>query len=92
MQTGPSAIDDYANAVAFERAAWNAVRDHLPGSAKFDDALWKQWRKSVDDADLAAGRARIALTAPRARGPLAGILAKPVKLSPIFSRLRPPGA
>lgn len=58
-------MEDYARAVALEKAAWEAVRHRLPGCAGFDQALWKRWRQAVDEADRAAAQARTLQAAPR---------------------------
>lgn len=71
MQTRLSGLEEYATALALERAAWNAVRGSLPGSAGFDQERWQCWRKAVEAADQAAARARttIALPQPAHRSP-----------------------
>lgn len=88
MQTETSAINDYAAAVAFERAAWDAVRHRLPGSTGFDNALWLQWRLSVEQADRAAARARTPASTPPPKGMIGWCRPKAIQLSPILSRLR----
>lgn len=62
MPTGQSPLEEYAAALAFERAAWDAVRACLPGSSGFNQELWRQWRQAVDEADQAAARAKAAAT------------------------------
>jgi hypothetical protein len=42
----------YAEAIAAENAAWVAVKDRLPGSADFDQALWLRWQEAVAASDL----------------------------------------
>lgn len=69
MAKAPSPLEEYAAALAFERAAWNAVRARLPGSSGFDQELWQRWRQSVDDADHAAERAKLAAAALEAVKP-----------------------
>ena len=51
-------LEEYAMAVARERAAWNAVRASLPGTLGFDQERWQCWRSAVDEADRAAAKAR----------------------------------
>jgi hypothetical protein len=70
-------LEEYAMALARERAAWNAVRGSLPGSLGFDQERWQHWRTAVDETDLAAVKAR---TATRIVQP-----AKPGR-SPLFAR------
>ena len=74
MDTGPSQLEEYAMALARERAAWEAVRGSLPGSPGYDQERWQRWRKAVDEADRAAARARttIAVASPARRSPLFG--------------------
>jgi hypothetical protein len=74
MHTGLSELEEYATALAQERAAWDAVRGSLPGSAGFNQELWQSWRKAVDQADQAAARAKttISLPAPTHRSPFFG--------------------
>lgn len=69
--TGLSQLEAYATALADERAAWDAVKGHLPGSSGFDQARWQRWRNAVDEADQAAARARttIAVIQPARRSP-----------------------
>ncbi|RYY53911.1 MAG: DUF2158 domain-containing protein [Comamonadaceae bacterium] len=49
----PNAYESYASACAFERAAWELVKDRLPGTAGHDPALWADWRQAVRQADEA---------------------------------------
>ena len=88
MQTGLSELEEYATALALERAAWDAVRGSLPGSSGFDEARWQRWRKAVEQADQAAARARtttIAVTQPPRRSPFFGkAWPRGVRLPPIF--------
>jgi hypothetical protein len=89
MQTQPGVMDEFAIAVASERAAWEAVRHRLPGTAGFSQELWKNWRASVEEADKAAERAknRIAVQ-PKPLGPrFMGSRWPPqaVRLSPVIS-------
>jgi hypothetical protein len=51
-------LEEYALALARERAAWNAVRGNLPGSLGFDQERWQCWRSAMDEADRAAAKAR----------------------------------
>ena len=46
-----NSLDDYKAAVDAERAAWLALRGHLPGSPDFDSTLWQQWQAAVQLAD-----------------------------------------
>jgi hypothetical protein len=66
MDTAPSQLEEYAMALARERAAWEALRGSLPGSPSYDQERWQNWRKAVDEADRAAARARttIAVASP----------------------------
>jgi hypothetical protein len=54
-------LEEYAMALARERAAWSAVRGNLPGTLGFDQERWQCWRSAVDEADRAAAKARTAL-------------------------------
>lgn len=74
MHTGLSELEEYATALAQERAAWDAVRGSLPGSSGFNQELWQRWRKAVDQADQAAARAKttIAVPAPTHHSPFFG--------------------
>lgn len=67
MTTGLSELEQYATAVALERAAWDEVRGKLPGSSSFDAERWQRWREAVEAADQAAAKARstIEVAAPR---------------------------
>jgi hypothetical protein len=58
MDTVPSRLEEYAMALARERAAWEALRGSLPGSPGYDQERWQRWRMAVDEADRAAARAR----------------------------------
>ena len=51
-------LSDYAAAVAQERAAWNAVKDRLPGTPSHNEQLWRRWREAVANADVHARRIR----------------------------------
>lgn len=87
MQPSAGAMDEYASAVASERAAWEAVRNRLPGTAGYSQELWKRWRACVDNADRAADRAKRALTQPQpADARIAGTRwVQAIRLPPIFS-------
>ena len=69
MPNGLSPLEEYAAALTFERAAWDAVRASLPGSSAFNQELWQRWRQAVDAADQAAERAKAAAAPPQARRP-----------------------
>lgn len=87
MQVHSNPMEDYARAVALEKAAWEAVRHCLPGCAAFDEALWKRWRQAVAEADDAAARAKTLLSAPPP--PLKSFrkaLPKAIRLPPILTR------
>jgi hypothetical protein len=87
MHTGLSELEEYATALALERAAWDSVRGSLPGSAGFDQERWQCWRKAVEAADLAAARARatIALPKPAHRSPFFAMAwPQAVRLPPIL--------
>jgi hypothetical protein len=45
MQTQP--LDELGAAIEAERAAWRAVRDHLPGTPGHDPQLWEAWRAAM---------------------------------------------
>jgi hypothetical protein len=72
MPQGP--LDQFARAVIAERAAWEAVRNRLPGSPTFSPALWAMWRAAVEESDYAARRAKAAAAKPArtANGTYAG--------------------
>ena len=74
-------LEEYAMAVARERAAWNAVRGSLPGSLGFDQERWQHWRSAVDEADLAAAKARTTIKMVQP--------AKPASRLPLFARAWP---
>lgn len=44
----PNPFDAYAKALDAERAAWEKVKDALPGTPGFDAALWQQWRDCLE--------------------------------------------
>lgn len=80
-------MEEYARAVALEKAAWEAVRHRLPGCAAFDETLWKRWRQAVDHADDAAARAKTLLSAPLEPHPAPRkALPHAIWLAPILSR------
>lgn len=88
------AIDQYARAVSAERAAWEAVRQRLPGSPAFSPALWAVWRAAVEESDYAARRAKASSSrATRASGASLGDKGWPhaVPLPVNFSRQPAPG-
>jgi hypothetical protein len=74
-------LEEYAMALARERAAWSAVRGNLPGSLGFDQERWQRWRSAVDEADLAAAKARTTIKIVQP--------AKPAGRSPLFARAWP---
>ena len=41
-----SLYEAYAHAKAAEKAAWEAVKDRLPGTPDYSDELWQAWRES----------------------------------------------
>lgn len=49
MRSNP--YEEYAAAMAAEKAAWEAVKDRLPGTPRYDLALWENWRQSIARAD-----------------------------------------
>jgi hypothetical protein len=71
-------LEEYAMALAREKAAWNAVRGSLPGSPHFDQESWQCWRSAVDEADHAAARARTTIKTLQP--------AKPPGRPPLFAR------
>ena len=86
----------YAAAVAKERAAWEAVRNTLPGSPGFDHELWRRWRCAVEESDEAAADAKAAVAkAPKERQTQSPFFGKPwpetVRLPSLRSG-RPPSA
>jgi hypothetical protein len=52
----PSPYENYANAMAAERAAWEAVKDRLPGSDGYSPELWRTWRAAMQIAEVARRR------------------------------------
>jgi CelD/BcsL family acetyltransferase involved in cellulose biosynthesis len=46
-----TAAEEYAQAMAAERAAWEAVRDKLPGTPTYSPELWKKWREAATRSD-----------------------------------------
>jgi len=74
-------LEEYAMALARERAAWSAVRGSLPGSLSFDHERWQHWRGAVDEADLAAIKAKTAAKIVQQ--------AKPASRSRLFARSWP---
>jgi hypothetical protein len=71
-------LEEYATALARERAAWNAVRGNLPGSLGFDQERWRLWRSAMDEADLAAAKVRTPIK-----------IAQPASRLPLFARAWP---
>lgn len=45
MPSNPS--DELGAAIEAERAAWRAVREHLPGTPGHDPQLWEAWRAAM---------------------------------------------
>jgi hypothetical protein len=87
MQVHSNPMEEYARAVALEKAAWEAVRHRLPGCAAFDETLWQRWRQAVDEADHAASRAKAQLSAVPTRLPLfLKALPQAIRRPPIFNR------
>jgi hypothetical protein len=64
MRHGPysrpvTADEDYTNAEAAEREAWEKVKDHLPGTPRHSPELWEKWRARVTELrTLWGGRPR----------------------------------
>jgi hypothetical protein len=73
-------LEEYAMALARERAAWNEVRGHLPGTLGFDQERWKCWRSAMDEADCAAAKVRTTIKIVQP--------SKPARL-PLFARAWP---
>lgn len=48
--------EQYANAVAAERAAWLAVQDRLPSTPTYSPELWEQWRQAAAQVDASRRR------------------------------------
>lgn len=46
-------FEEYFAAVAAERAAWDMVRDRLPGTHDFDLQNWEAWRAAVQRSEQA---------------------------------------
>jgi hypothetical protein len=93
MPMRPNPMEEYSLALASERAAWEAVRNRLPGCANYDEALWNRWRRAVEEADRAAAQARTYVTAPPSNGRPRTALPTAVRLPPIFrahTKQRPP--
>lgn len=87
MQVHSNPMEEYARAIALEKAAWEAVRHRLPGCAAFDEALWNRWRAAVEHADQAAARAKTLLSTVPPTLPLSRkTLPEAIRLSPILSR------
>jgi hypothetical protein len=74
-------LEEYAMALARERAAWNAVRGHLPGTVGFDQERWQCWRSAMDEADRAAAKARTTIKIVQP--------SKAASRSPLFARAWP---
>jgi hypothetical protein len=49
----PDPLAEFIAACTIERAAWDRVKDHLPGTATFDRVGWDEWRNAVRDSDAA---------------------------------------
>jgi hypothetical protein len=45
MQTDPH--EELSAAIAAERAAWSRVKDQLPGTPDYNEALWHAWQGTV---------------------------------------------
>jgi len=86
MQVPSNPMEEYARAVAIEKAAWEAVRHCLPGCAAFDEALWERWRQAVENSDQAAARAKTLVTLPPTLPVPRKTLAQAIRLPPILSR------
>jgi hypothetical protein len=43
----PAPHEELAAAIAAERAAWSRVKDNLPGTPEYNEALWASWQESV---------------------------------------------
>lgn len=69
--TYPSVHDIYREAVTAERAAWDAVRDKLPGSPQFDEDKWRSWRGAMSAVVRALDQLRDS-GAPRRPGAVDG--------------------
>jgi hypothetical protein len=59
-----TAQEKYAAAIAAERAAWNAVRDKLPGTPAYSSELWKTWREAAVRSDTVRREVIAALGRP----------------------------
>ncbi|RYZ11344.1 MAG: hypothetical protein EOO24_06630 [Comamonadaceae bacterium] len=42
----PDLNQKYVDALQAEARAWDAVRNHMPGSGSFDAGLWTAWRRA----------------------------------------------
>lgn len=49
----PNPFEAFNTAVAAERAAWEKVQGHLPGTETYDPVLWQAWREAVAASDAA---------------------------------------
>lgn len=49
----PNPFEAFNTAVAVERAAWEKVQAHLPGTEAYDPVLWQEWKEAVAAADAA---------------------------------------
>jgi hypothetical protein len=43
----PDPHEELSAAIAAERAAWSRVKDQLPGTPDYNEALWQAWQGSV---------------------------------------------
>jgi hypothetical protein len=64
-----SAQDELTAAMAAERAAWEQVKDKLPGSRGFDAALWEHWRATVGRCQALRAAMRAATPEGHGRSP-----------------------
>jgi hypothetical protein len=74
MSMHPDPHEELAAAIAAEHAAWNQVKDKLPGSPAYEEALWASWQTAVQRCrearqavDAAAGCAHLTEAKERTR-------------------------
>jgi hypothetical protein len=61
----PDPLAEFVAACTVERAAWNNVRNRLPGTPDFDPQLWEAWRMAIRDSDAARRALSERTTKPR---------------------------
>jgi hypothetical protein len=64
----PDPHEELAAAIAAERAAWNRVKDKMPGTPEYNEPMWAAWQQAVQRCRVA----RQALDAAAGDAPPAG--------------------